>query len=130
MAPNYYLLRLDGYLDIGRYPEIRRAFEDAPAGVPVLVDLQDATGVDSVFLSELLLFRRRQRPQAVTVVIPPKGQLAKIFEIANLGEKLDVYLDLSSAVAALGIADRPAEGTSEGRAFDPVAETQDERAPG
>jgi anti-anti-sigma regulatory factor len=102
-------LRLDGYLDIGRYPEIRSAFESAPPDAAVLVDLQDATGVDSVFLSELLMFRRRQRPQRVAAVIPPKGQLAKIFDIANIGEKLSVFNDLSAAVASLelGVAQEP-----------------------
>lgn len=100
---NYHLLRLDGYLDIGRYPEIREAFENAPPAVPVLVDLQDATGVDSVFLSELLLFKRRRRPAPVAVVIAPRGSLAKVFEIANIGRKLDVFQDLSSAVASLGL---------------------------
>ena len=51
MSSSYHLIRLEGYLDIGRYPEIRSAFEDAPANVPVLGDLLDAVGVDSVFLS-------------------------------------------------------------------------------
>jgi anti-anti-sigma regulatory factor len=103
VSASYHLLRLDGYLDIGRYPEIRKAFEDAPPSVPVLVDLQDAVGVDSVFLSELLLFMRRHRPQPAAVLILPKGNLAKIFDIANIGEKMKVFSDLPSAVAALGL---------------------------
>ena len=111
VSTNYHLLRLDGYLDIGRYPEIRAAFENAPPAVPVLVDLQDATGVDSVFLSELLLFKRRRRPAPVAVVIAPRGSLAKVFEIANIGRKLDVFNDLSSAFASLGL-DEPLSGSS------------------
>jgi anti-anti-sigma regulatory factor len=102
VSTGYHLLRLDGYLDIGRYPEIREAFESVPPSVPVLVDLHDAVGVDSVFLSELLLFKRRRRPDRVAVVIAPGGRLAQVFEIANIGRKLDVYDDLPSAVAALG----------------------------
>jgi anti-anti-sigma regulatory factor len=102
LKASYHVLRLDGYLDIGRYPEIRSAFEAVPPDVAVLVDLQEATGVDSVFLSELLLFRRRRRPFPVAAVIAPKGQLAKIFGIANIGEKLSVFDDLASAVASLG----------------------------
>jgi anti-anti-sigma regulatory factor len=104
VSASYHLLRLDGYLDIGRYPEIRKAFEDAPASVPVLVDLQDAVGVDSVFLSELLLFIRRHRPQPAAVLILPSGNLAKVFDIANIGEKMHVYSDLGAALAALGVA--------------------------
>ena len=97
----YHLLRLDGYLDIARYPEIREAFENTPPSVPVLVDLYEATGVDSVFLSELLLFKRRRRPDRVAVVIAPNGHVAKIFDIANIDRKLDVFHDLPDAVASL-----------------------------
>jgi len=107
VSASYHLLRLDGYLDIGRYPEIRKAFEDAPPSVPVLVDLQDAVGVDSVFLSELLLFMRRHRPQPAAVLILPQGNLAKVFDIANIGEKMKVFSDLSSAVASLGLEALP-----------------------
>lgn len=103
MSPNYHLIRLEGYLDIGRYPEIRAAFEEAPAAVPVLVDLLDAAGVDSIFLSEMLMFKRRRRPHPVVVVIPPGGHLAKLFGIASVGEKMDVYTNLSSAIDALGL---------------------------
>jgi len=103
VSASYHLLRLDGYLDIGRYPEFRQAFEATPPGIPVLVDLQDAVGVDSVFLSELLLFRRRRRPDPVAVVIAPDGSLAKVFEIADIGRKLNVFHDLAAAVAALGL---------------------------
>ncbi len=109
---DYHLLRLEGYLDIGRYPEIRAAFEAVPSG-PVLIDLQDVVGVDSVFLSEMLLFKRRRRPDRVVVVIPPRGHLAQIFSIANIGQKLDVFPDLSTAIAALGVPSlaQPREGT-------------------
>ena len=103
MSPNYHLIRLEGYLDIGRYPEIRAAFEGAPPEIPVLVDLLDAVGVDSIFLSEMLMFKRRRRPYPVAVVIPPGGHLAKLFGIASVGEKMDVYTNLSSAIDALGL---------------------------
>jgi anti-anti-sigma regulatory factor len=102
VSADYHLLRLEGYLDIGRYPEIRAAFETVPPG-PVLIDLQDVVGVDSVFLSEMLLFKRRRRPERVAVVIPPRGHLAKIFSIASIGQKLDVFPDLSAAIASLGV---------------------------
>jgi hypothetical protein len=107
MSSSYHLIRLEGYLDIGRYPEIRRAFEEAPPTVPVLVDLLDAVGVDSVFLSEMLLFKRRHRPHAVAVVIPPGGHLAKLFGIASVGEKMNVFTNLSSAIQSLGLEENP-----------------------
>ncbi|HEV3087378.1 MAG TPA: hypothetical protein VGX96_09165 [Candidatus Elarobacter sp.] len=103
MSASYHLIRFEGYLDIGRYPEIRETFEQAPKDVPVLVDLLDAVGVDSVFLSEMLLFKRRRRPSPVAVVIAPGGHLAKLFGIASVGEKMDVFTNLSSAISALGL---------------------------
>lgn len=109
VSTTYHLLRLAGYLDIGRYPEFREAFESVPPHVPILVDLQDAVGVDSVFLSELLLFKRRRRPSPVAVVISPAGRLAKVFEIANIGTKLNVFDDVSAAVGALGLVEVASE---------------------
>ena len=79
----------------------------------MLVDLQDAVGVDSVFLSELLLFMRRHRPQPAAVLILPQGNLAKVFDIANIGEKMKVFSDLSSAVASLGLEALPGAPPSE-----------------
>ena len=102
MAAEYHLLRFEGFLDIGRYPEFREAFLGAPADVPVLVDLNAVEGADSVFLSELLLFKRRHR-EPVAVVLPPTGQLRRIFGLASVGEKMDVYDDITKAITSLGL---------------------------
>jgi len=125
MNADYQVLRLEGYLDIGRYPEIRVAFQAVPPG-PVLIDLQDVVGVDSVFLSEMLLFKRRRRPDPVAVVIPPRGQLAKIFSIASIGEKMDVFPDLSAAIASLGVPSLAGPDDARGSPPDRVS---DEAAP-
>ena len=100
-TPSKIVLRLAGYLDIGRYPEFRAAFQNIEAGRPVLVDLREVTGVDSVFLSELLLFRRRHRPAPVAVLIATDGPVAKVFALAEVGTKLNVYGDENAAMAAL-----------------------------
>src|ERR1700736_6096353 len=105
MSASYHLIRFEGYLDIGRYPEIRETFEQAPKDVPVLVDLLDAVGVDSIFLSEMLMFKRRRRPDPVAVVIPPGGHLAKLFGIASIGEKMQVFVSLTAAIESLGLED-------------------------
>lgn len=97
----YHSLAFTGYLDIARYPEFRAAFADAPPALAVLVDLSGATGVDSMFLSELLLFKRRRRPLAVVVLVQPGSHIARIFTLANVGEKMDVYGDRESALSAL-----------------------------
>lgn len=106
-TPDYQLIRFEGYLDIARYPEYRDAFTSVAAEIPVLVDLTATTGVDSTVLSELLLFKRRHHA-VVAVVIAPEGQVAQVFRLASIGDKLQVYTDLSDAIAALGV--RPARG--------------------
>ena len=94
------MIRLQGVLDISRYPEFREAFQQVPRDDAVLVDLREANGVDSIFLSELVLFRRRHQ-LGVAVLVQPGSNLARVFEIARMGEKLDVYDVLDKALTAL-----------------------------
>ena len=91
-----------GHADISRYPEFRAAFTTVPRGLPVIVDLREATGVDSTFLSEMLLFRRRH-DAPVAVVVPAKTDIAKIFAIAGMDAKMNVYPTRVQALQALGI---------------------------
>lgn len=98
----YDAIVLRGFLGIERYPEFRETFLTADGGRPVLVDLREGTGADSLFLSELLLFRRRHGA-AFAVLIPAGGNLARIFAVAGMGEKMDVYDVLDDALRALGV---------------------------
>ncbi len=75
MDLRFHPIRLDGNLDIGRYPEFRSAFERVPAELPVLVDISDATGVDSVF---------------------------RVFEITGIDAKLAAFENADEALSALG----------------------------
>jgi len=102
LRSDYHAVRIEGFLGIERYPEIRAAFGSLPA-LPTLVDLRDGTGADSVFLSELLLLRRRHA-EPIAVVIPPSGNLARIFSLVGMSEKMNVFTDLDSALRALGVA--------------------------
>jgi len=111
MEAAYHLVRFEGYLDISRYPEFRAAFEGVPHAVPVLVDLTLVKSVDSTFLTETLLLKRRHTAK-MAILIAPAGHVARIFEIADIGAKMDVYSDLSAAVAALGFG-RKADTASE-----------------
>lgn len=99
-SPGYHLIRFEGYLDIARYPEYRDAFTSTPPRVPVLVDLTAVTGVDSTVLSELLIFKRRHRAN-VAVAIAPQGQVAQVFRLASIGDRLQVFTDISEAIGAL-----------------------------
>ena len=101
MAGNVARLALAGALGVPRYPEIRAAFESAPAGVPVLIDLREAATVDPTFLAELLLFQRRRLPAKVAVVIPADGEVARVFGLPAMRGKIAAFPGEADALAAL-----------------------------
>lgn len=101
MSSEFITIRLAGHLGIERYPELLEAFRSPREPEPVLVDLREGTGADSLFLSELLLFKRRHAAP-IAVVIPTEGNLARIFALAGMGTKMDVYTTLDEAWQALG----------------------------
>ncbi len=101
MDSGYTWLRFEGVLDVARLTEFSAAFRGVPKGEAVLIDLRRVRGLDSVFLSELLLFKR-QRIGRLSVVIAPSGPVARLFAIAGFGAKLDVFTDEAEAIAALG----------------------------
>lgn len=105
MSVAYHLVRFEGWLDVSRYPEFRESFEALPRSTAVLVDLADAQGADSIFLSELLLARRRHKAP-FAIVLPPTGNIPRLFAITGLDAKVDVYSDISTAVESLGIIDQ------------------------
>lgn len=106
MSGGYHLIRFDGSLDVSRYPEFRTAFEAVPPTVPVLVDLTAVESVDSTFLTEMLMARRRH-PEAFSILIAPSSQVAKVFDITGLNVKMNVYRDLTAAIQSLGVTDDP-----------------------
>ena len=111
MSESYNVIRLEGVLDISRYPEFRTEFEELRRSVPVLIDLTSAEAADSVFLAELLMARRRH-DAPFSVLLPAGSNLAKLFEIAGLREKMRIYTDLTAAIDSLelGIPEEPGEG--------------------
>lgn len=101
--PDLITIRLEGDLDVSRYPEFRTAFLDRVGTVgPVLVDLSGATLVDSTFLSELLLFARRLRDQGRQIaVLITHPQVARTFSLANVSERFEIRGDREAALQAL-----------------------------
>jgi anti-anti-sigma regulatory factor len=94
---DFQILSFAGDLDIPRYPEFRDAFTNVAHVAPVLVDLTDAASVDSTFLSELLLFKRRRRGP-VAILIGEYGSVPRIFALANIGERMGVFRQREEAV--------------------------------
>jgi anti-anti-sigma regulatory factor len=94
---DFQVLSFAGELDISRYPEFRDSFTNLAPTAPVLVDLTEATSVDSTFLSELLLFKRRRRGP-VAILIAEYGSVPRIFALANIGERIGVYRRREDAI--------------------------------
>lgn len=96
----FHTLSFSGIVDISRYPEFRESFTQTPHAVPVLVDLTEATAVDSTFLSEMLLFRHR-RTGRVAILIPRAGDLPHLFAMVKMHSKIGVFTDRASAIQEL-----------------------------
>jgi len=102
MSANYHVVRFEGILDISRYPEFRKIFEELPLATPVLVDLTAIEAADSIFLSEMMLARRRQTAP-FAILIAPLGRIARVFGITGLDRREYVFSDLTEAVASLNL---------------------------
>ena len=107
---DYRTLRFAGDVNISRYPEFRDAFVGLAHDSPVLVDLTKATSVDSTFLSEMLLFKRRRHGRVV-ILIPAVGAVSKIFNLVNMDERIGVFTDHESALEGLFAPPPPNEPT-------------------
>ncbi|GAC1579831.1 MAG: hypothetical protein NVS3B7_14070 [Candidatus Elarobacter sp.] len=112
MASGFHVVRIRGHIDIARYPEFRGAFTSVAHDVPVLIDLREASGVDSTFLSEMLLFKRRHVPP-MAVVVTPETHLARVFSIAGMDAKIGVYHSRADALRAIGVEDDERSDRSE-----------------
>lgn len=99
MTPAPTKLYLAGHLDVSRYPEFRTALHALPPAGPVLLDLRDVEGVDSTFLSELMI-AVRHRAGKVAVVLG-SANVAKVFAATNLDLRLHIVFDFDDALAYL-----------------------------
>jgi anti-anti-sigma factor len=78
---------------------LERALEEARP-TPVVVDLTQATFVDSTFVGTLLA-ASRSMPLAIVVPRDAQNAVVKLFELTHLFEALPVYRGREEAVAAL-----------------------------
>jgi len=98
--------RFEGELDISRFPEVCEVLAHAPQGTrPVLLDMRELILIDSLCLSEMLMFRHRMendgRPVAAVVSDP---KLYRVFALANVIELLNVDNTYDNALGALTAA--------------------------
>ncbi|GAC1419064.1 MAG: hypothetical protein NVSMB64_28560 [Candidatus Velthaea sp.] len=103
------IIRLSGELDISRYPDVCEILAHAPPGLgPVLLDLRELVLIDSLCLSELLLFHHRMEDDGRNIAaVVSDAKLYRIFALANVIELLNVYQTLDDAIEALELTAMP-----------------------
>lgn len=103
LAQSPHVIRLQGEWDTARYPEllafIRRVPKDASS---ILVDLTEASVVDSTTLGQLLLAKREWDRQGVPcATVTDNPNINRLMTIANVIERLNVFNDEEHALAFL-----------------------------
>ena len=118
----YTVAELPTEIDISNADEVEErlmavATTDRPARVPLIVDLSGTTFCDSTAVSALLRVRARlaSLERRVYAVLPPRGIIRKVFEVAAISHLIPFCDDLGSAVAlavvdALDESDEPDSG--------------------
>lgn len=91
-----------GGLDISRYPEIHAGFDTPKSDVgPVIVDLTKVAWIDSVFMSELLLFLMRAENRDRTIVLVAQGNAARMLAIGGIDKKVPIVASYDVAIRYL-----------------------------
>ena len=90
------VLQLDGELDLATAPVFDEAVQALPADRRLIVDLSALDYIDSSGIAVLILADNRLREFGgrLECVVPPTGAVRKVFELARLGETLEVCEEL------------------------------------
>jgi anti-sigma B factor antagonist len=94
------VLSVEGELDIATAPRMLAALNDALAEIarPLVIDLSRVVFMDSTGLALLINARRRVRRLGQGFAIAcPQGPISRVFEIADMVERLQVRPDRESA---------------------------------
>ncbi len=99
----YELLAVEGELDIATAPRMIAALNEAFAelSAPLVVDLSSVDFMDSTGLALLMnAYRRVRRRGHGFAIVCPGGPIARVFEIADMVESLNVCPDRGAAQRA------------------------------
>lgn len=100
-APGPLVISLVGEHDVVTVPDVELAVRRAlDAGNGVIVDLTDATFIDSAILRTLLnahVIAHTFRIEGVAVVAPPKSPAAQLFDLVGAAQMLTVFPTLEAA---------------------------------
>jgi anti-anti-sigma regulatory factor len=98
LSETYATLTFTGGLDISRYPEIIATFRTCPdEGSCVIIDLSNATWIDSVFMTELLVFYRKALKNNRTMVLVASGNVEKMLALAGINRRIRVVANMDEA---------------------------------
>jgi anti-sigma B factor antagonist len=96
----YELLAVEGELDIASAPRMISALNEAFAELahPLVVDLSNVGFMDSTGLALLMNAHRRvKRRGHGFAIVCPRGPISRVFEIADMVDRLHVCPDIASA---------------------------------
>jgi anti-anti-sigma factor len=90
---------LSGEHDVSTAPDLERALTFAVAsGDPVVVDLRHATFADSAILGTIIRAQKQAGRRCFAVVMPPPGEVARLFDLVDARSILVTFPTLRLAV--------------------------------
>jgi anti-anti-sigma factor len=100
------VIELVGEHDLSTHGDVERALMEIGAGQACIVDLSQATFIDSSILTVLVQATSRNGACATTVVVaPPGGAAARVLEITQATTILNVCGSLDEALESVTISE-------------------------
>ena len=100
-----WVIALDGEHDISTEPKLAATFDQVFAtGTRIVLDLTDATFIDSTVIHSLLAAHERAKEtsgESLVIVAPKDGFPAHVIDITGLRDRLVIYPDKAIALQAL-----------------------------
>jgi anti-sigma B factor antagonist len=101
------LVSVGGEADLYTAPDLKNELVSATAAgaTTVVVDLTEATFIDSTALGVLVSGLKRLRPDGDLPLVVPDSPIRRIFEITSLDRAFNVYESRDDALRELGVAE-------------------------
>jgi len=100
-----HFIETSGELDLYSAPELKRRLSAAidEGNGTLVVDLTQATFVDSTTLGVLVGAKKRLAPEGGSVsVVCPQNEVRRLFEVTGINRVFEIYETREEALAALG----------------------------
>lgn len=98
------VVSLRGENDLSTAPEVEQALEGAAAHSDVLVDLSEASFIDSTVITALIKTAQvlHARGERIALVVPPEQrQIARVVQMTRLAELIPTHTALGAALTSL-----------------------------